>query len=275
MSDTPFTHIQILQLKNIVKQAGAIALGYFGSNVKNWKKPDDTPISEADIAVNDFLEKELQALCPTFGWLSEETIDDDARLTKEYLWVVDPIDGTKAFIIAKAEWVVSVAIIKNGRPIVGLIYNPVTEIMYFASKGMGATANDVKIVPQEVEHIKNANILSYKFHFERMAKHANYCWPDMEYDIVNSMALRVSLVASGMYHAMVSFTNKGEWDIAAADIIIHEAGGKITDGKGNMLTYNKPVPDLPHMVAAAPNLHRMIIEHTADFNFPANKNPKS
>ena len=266
---TLFTPTELLQLKNIVQKAGKIGLSYFGKNIKNWQKADDTPITEADLAVNDFLETELKSFRPEYGWLSEETTDNEVRLAKQYLWVVDPIDGTKAFINAKPEWVVSVAIVRDSRPILGLIYDPIAEILYFAEQNQGAFSNGVKIEPSQKTNVYNCNILAYEFHFERMTKRSDYIWPEMNYDIVNSMAMRVVLVASGKFDAMVSFTNKGEWDMAAADIIIHEAGGLITDGFGNLLTYNKPIPKLPHMVAAGVKLHKSIITHTINFDFPS------
>ncbi|MBL1420983.1 MAG: 3'(2'),5'-bisphosphate nucleotidase CysQ [Alphaproteobacteria bacterium] len=267
------SQVQLTDLHDIVREAGQIGLSYFGKNIKNWQKPDDTPITEADLAVNDFLDARLKALMPKFGWLSEETVDNLERQNCEYIWVVDPIDGTKAFIKGLAEWVVSVAIVKDNRPILGLIYDPIAQILYFAQHGHGAyiineEKQRVKIQPSDRDNVHEANILAYKFHFDRMTTRSNYIWPNMQYQIVNSMAMRVALVACGEFDAMVSFTIKGEWDIAAADIIIHEAGGMITDGLGQMLVYNKAEPSLPHMVAAGAKLHPNIIEHTANFNFP-------
>lgn len=266
---------QLNKLQDIVCEAGRIGLGYFGKNVKNWIKSDDTPITEADLAVNDYLDEHLKALMPEYGWLSEETVDNLERQTKEYIWIIDPIDGTKAFIKGLAEWVVSVAIVKDGRPILGLIYDPIAEILYFAEQGHGAylinsQKQRVKIAPSDKRNVHEANVLAYRFHFDRMTSRSDYIWPDMQYKIVNSMAMRVALVACGEFDAMVSFTNKSEWDIAAADIIIHEAGGHITDGTGQKLIYNKDVPSLPHMVAAGASLHAKIIEHTANFDFPNN-----
>lgn len=270
-----FTEVQLEELQDIVSEAGRIGLSYFGKNIKNWQKPDDTPITEADLAVNDFLDAKLKNLMPEFGWLSEETVDNLARQQKEYIWVVDPIDGTKAFIKGLAEWVVSVAVVKDNRPVLGLVYDPIAEILYYAQTGHGAhminaKKQQVRIEPSGKQNVHEANILAYKFHFDRMATRSDYIWPDMQYQIVNSMAMRVALVACGEFDAMVSFTNKGEWDIAAVDVIIHEAGGYITDGLGQTLTYNKDVPSLPHMVAAGAELHGKIIEHTMHFDFPEN-----
>ncbi|MCJ8323218.1 MAG: 3'(2'),5'-bisphosphate nucleotidase CysQ [Rhizobiales bacterium] len=267
---------EIISLQQIVQQAGQIGLSYFGKNVKNWQKSDNTPVSEADLKVNEFLEAQLKAFRPEFGWLSEETIDDLARQDKQYIWVIDPIDGTKAFIKGDAEWVVSVAIVKNNRPVAGVVYDPVAGLLYFAQTGQGAHIIEVKnglFLPDAPlktsirSDVNNANLLAYKFHFDHMAERSGYVWPDMNYSNVNSMALRVALVAQGKFDAMVSFTQKSEWDIAAADIIIHEAGGRITDGYGNILTYNKTEPNLPHMVAAGGEFHRKIIQHTMNFNF--------
>lgn len=268
-----FSAEQLNLLHDIVCEAGQIGLSYFGKNVANWQKDDDTPITEADLAVNDFLDMRLKALRPEFGWLSEETIDNLERQNCEYIWVVDPIDGTKAFIKGMAEWVVSVAIVKDNRPVLGLVYDPLADILYYAQQGQGAyiinaQKQQVKIKPSDRKNMHDANMLAYKFHFDRMTTRSDYIWPDMRYQIVNSMAMRVALVACGEFDAMVSFTNKSEWDIAAADIIIHEAGGMITDGLGQKLTYNKDKPSLPHLVAAGANLHPNIIAHTANFNFP-------
>ncbi len=262
-----FTKNEWQILQDILTDAGELALRYFGKNIKNWQKDDDTPVTEADLAVNDFLAENLYKLRPEFGWLSEETTDDPARLKQNYVWLIDPIDGTKAFIKGQAEWAISVAIVKDNRPILGLVYDPVAKILYTAEQHFGAFANGRKIAATSRPHIIGANILAYEFHFAHMAQFSGYVWPQMQYNIVNSMAMRVSLVAAGRFDAMVSFTNKGEWDMAAADIIIHEAGGIISDGFGNRLIYNKPKPSLPHMVAAGTQLHQLIIQHTMNFNF--------
>src|SRR6476469_5730005 len=132
-------------LKDTVREAGALALSLFGTELKNWTKGASSPVSEADIAVNDLLERRLRSATPDYGWLSEESVDDDSRLAKRLVWIVDPIDGTRGYIAGREDWCVSVALVENGLPLLGAVFAPASEEFFFAARGQGAARNDVQL----------------------------------------------------------------------------------------------------------------------------------
>ena len=124
-------------LKDTVREAGELALSLFRKDLKNWTKGASSPVSEADIAVNDLLEQRLRAATPDYGWLSEESEDGPARLAASRVWIVDPIDGTRSFIAGRPDWAISVALVEARRPIMGALYAPVSEELFLAVAGAG------------------------------------------------------------------------------------------------------------------------------------------
>src|ERR1700738_3761615 len=128
-------------LADTVREAGALALSLFGTDLKNWIKGASSPVSEADIAVNDLLEDRLRSATPDYGWLSEESADDDTRLGKPLVWIVDPIDGTRAYLAGREDWCVSVALVAGAPPVLAAVFAPVTDEFFFAVRGQGATLN--------------------------------------------------------------------------------------------------------------------------------------
>src|SRR3954462_11835527 len=128
-------------LKQTVLEAGALALSLFRTELKNWTKGASSPVSEADIAVNDFLEARLRTATPDYGWLSEERADDKARLQKKFVWIVDPIDGTRGYLAGREDWCVSVALVEGSSPVLGAVFAPVTDDFFFAARGRGAPRN--------------------------------------------------------------------------------------------------------------------------------------
>ena len=132
-------------LTEAVREAGALAQSLFRTELKNWTKGVSSPVSEADIAVNDLLEARLRAATPDYGWLSEESVDDDARLGKRLVWIVDPIDGTRAYLADREDWCVSVALVEDASPMLAAVYAPVSDEFFFAARGQGATLNDLPL----------------------------------------------------------------------------------------------------------------------------------
>jgi myo-inositol-1(or 4)-monophosphatase len=133
-------------LKETVREAGALALSLFRTELKNWIKGASSPVSEADIAVNALLEERLRSATPDYGWLSEESVDDDARLGKRLVWIVDPIDGTRAYLAHREDWCVSVALVEGSSPVLAAVFAPATDEFFFAgrrSAAAGAAAEPV------------------------------------------------------------------------------------------------------------------------------------
>src|SRR5947208_7287718 len=122
-------------LKDTVRQAGALALSLFRTELKNWTKGASSPVSEADIAVNDLLENALRSATPDYGWLSEESADDHHRLARRLVWIVDPIDGTRAYLAGREDWCVSVALVEQASPLLGAVFAPATDELFFAVRG--------------------------------------------------------------------------------------------------------------------------------------------
>src|SRR6187399_3290238 len=128
-------------LTDTVRQAGALALSLFRTELKNWTKGASSPVSEADIAVNDLVETRLRSATPDYGWLSEESADDDSRLGKQLVWIVDPIDGTRAYLAGREDWCVSVALVAGSAPVLAAVFAPATDEFFFAMRGHGTTLN--------------------------------------------------------------------------------------------------------------------------------------
>src|SRR3984893_4557107 len=146
MSDDILAHTGILQrdstlLVATVREAGALALSLFRTELKNWTKGASSPVSDADIAVNDLLEKRLRSATPDYGWLSEESVDDPRRLERPLVWIVDPIDGTRGYLAGKEDWCVSVALVGNEQPLLAAVFAPASDELFFAARGQGATCN--------------------------------------------------------------------------------------------------------------------------------------
>src|ERR1700710_1518468 len=132
-------------LADTVREAGALALSLFRTELKNWTKGASSPVSEADIAVNDLLEKSVRCGRPDYGWLSEESADDESRLGKRLVWIVDPIDGTPGYLAGREDWCVSVALVEDTSPLLAAVCVPVSDEFFFAARGQGASCNGVTL----------------------------------------------------------------------------------------------------------------------------------
>ncbi|MHA1545427.1 MAG: 3'(2'),5'-bisphosphate nucleotidase CysQ [Alphaproteobacteria bacterium] len=245
----------------VVREAGTLALAYFHGNPQIWTKGDDSPVSEADLAVDKLLRRRLGAARPDYGWISEEIEDNPARLDKAKVWVIDPIDGTRAFLGGTAEWVICLALVEAGTARIGLVYNPLTQELFSAVKGRGAHLNDQPIHVGNHRQIENAQIIAAAGRMRGKGWRAD--WPPLQLSYVNSLAYRIALVAAGRCDATVVFSRFHEWDVAAADLILTEAGGKFTDIAAGEFTYNRPSLRLANCLGANPHLHQKLADFIA------------
>ena len=236
-----------------MRAAGEIARKYYGGNYKRWSKSGGSPVTEADLVVDAYLKQTLIGARPTYGWLSEESLDNEARLTAARVFVVDPIDGTVAFLKQRPHFTICAAVVEQGRPRQGVVYNPISEEFFSAQTGRGACLNGAPIHVSDSDTLEGVRILAPKTTFE---KH-----PQIRTTALSSIAYRIALVAAGQYDAMVSLTVKRDWDLAAADLIVHEAGGLLTDQAGQTLIYNLPSADQRAAIAAGPKLHTLLLQH--------------
>jgi myo-inositol-1(or 4)-monophosphatase len=239
-----------------VREAGALALKSYRQEFKSWIKHGDSPVSEVDLAVNDLLRARLVA-SDDEGWLSEESENDPARLTKSRVWVVDPIDGTRAYIAGREDWSISAALVENGRPTLAALFAPVTDELFVASLGGGAMRNAAPISVSDGTGIDGARLAGPRRVIESIAaKH-----PELVIiPRIHSLALRLVRVAEGAIDGAIAGGNSHDWDLAAADLLVHEAGGMLTSRDGTPLIYNRINPVHSVLLAAGRDRHSALLE---------------
>ncbi len=246
------------RLRAILTAAGQIALGMWpgaGHQVKAWDKSPGNPVCDADIAVDAFLKRELGALLPAAAWLSEETADDPARLASDLVWLVDPVDGTRDFLRGRPGWAVSVALLRAGRPLIGMLEAPARGEFWEAEAGAGAVRNGDPLRASCRDVLAGARVPADTL-------------PRDDADLVpvprpNSIALRVAMVAANEADLCATLRWGYEWDIGAATLIAREAGAAVSDAFGNPLAYNKRDPRAFGLLVSAPAIHADAVERLA------------
>ncbi len=223
--------------KEAAIEAGGLILGYFKADYEIKDKGYHNPVTTADHAADSRLKEILISAKPDYGWLSEETVDSPERLTKERVWVVDPLDGTKEFIEGVPHFAVSIGLVENGTPIVGVLYNPVTGETFTAAQGEGAQLNGEPIQCATKDNVGDMVILNSRSETRRGL------WEPFdgtfgELRAIGSVAYKLGLTAAGKADIFASLRPKNEWDICAGNCIINEAGGKLIDLYGNPRQYN-------------------------------------
>ncbi len=245
------------RLAECVREAGALALSMFQVPIKTWTKAGSSPVSEADIAVDRLLRERLMGETNGVGWLSEESVDDPARLAARYVWIVDPIDGTRAYLAGSPDWCVSAALVESGRPVLGCLYAAATDEFFMAVAGQGATRNGVSIAATDGAMLADARIAGPRSFLDKLAGLA----PSLTVmPRVRSLALRLARVAQGACDIAIAGDNSHDWDLAAADLLVHEAGGAMTHLGGEAVSYNRPVPRHGMLVAAGRDRHAALVD---------------
>ncbi len=247
------------RLEEILEEAGQIAHGLWpgaGHALDSWEKEPGSPVCEADIEVDGYLRRQLGQLLPSAGWLSEETADDPDRLSKGLLWLVDPIDGTRDFIRGRSGWCVSVALISDGRPLIGLLEAPARDEKWVAVAGQGVWRNGETLSASRRGHLEGARVPA-----DQLAKIDRIL---TMVDKPNSIALRVAMVAADEADLVATLRWGFEWDIGAATLIAREAGATVTDAFGQPFAYNKRDPRAFGMLVSAPDIHDAAVEHLAE-----------
>jgi myo-inositol-1(or 4)-monophosphatase len=248
-------------LRTVAHEAGRLALRLQEGGLKVWSKPEGSPVTSADLAVDKLVAERLRAARPDYGWLSEETADDGSRFSAARLFMVDPIDGTVAYIKGRPWWSVSLAVVEAGRALAGVIYAPALEETYEAERGGGALLNGAPIHASRAADLEACAMLSPRGAFT--THDWAEPWPEMRVENRNSVALRMGLVAAGAFDAAVALTPKNDWDLAAGLVIAEEAGAIATDHKGGPLVLNGPDARHPSLVCAGAALHPLILRRTA------------
>ena len=242
-----------------VREAGKVVLKrYRGRPVRNWAKTDKSPVTEADLESNVILKTRLLGARPHYGWLSEECVDNEHRLSTPRVFIVDPIDGTRAFIDAQPEFTVCAALVEKGEALAAAVFNPVTDEFFEATIGGGARVNGEPITASKQEGLEGARVLGMK----QMFTHEGWPrpWPDMKIGYRNSTQYRFALVAKGHYDGALALVRKSDWDVAAGALIASEAGACVSDHLGASYIFNRPDPCQRALVCAAPGLYPALIE---------------
>ena len=238
--------------------AGEIALAHWRGRFRHWEKPQGAgPVSEADLAVNTELERVLRAARPDYGWLSEESPEDPARATAARVFIIDPIDGTRAFIEGQDGFAVAVAVVENGRPIAGVVHQPARGVTYAAAAGGPATRNDEPIRAEAVP-LAGARVLTAKSSLDPGFWRGGVV-PAVKRGFRPSLASRFCMVADAQFDAVLSMRPVWEWDVAAASLIAECAGCVVTDRHGQRFRFNQAPPLGDGLIVAAPGLHAEIL----------------
>ena len=247
------------RLDEICLEAGQMALRQWpghGHTLESWEKVPGSPVCTADLAVDAFLRRELGALLPSAGWLSEETVDHPERLGRGLCWLVDPIDGTRDFVGGRAGWAVSVALISAQRPLFGMLAAPARDEFWSAEAGQGAWRNGVRLAASRRTALAGARVPA-----DSLAQ------VDSDLTMVekpNSIALRIAMVGADEADLLATLRWGYEWDVAAATLIAREAGASVSDAFGQPLAYNKRDPRAFGVLVTAPAIHAAAVERLSE-----------
>lgn len=249
------------EIREVALEAGRIALRYYEPGAKTsariWNKSGGSPVTEADVSVDAFLKVRLSALLPEAGWLSEETTDDAARLDRRLVWIVDPIDGTRAFMSGSPDWSVAIGLLEDASPILGIVNAPAHGAFYEAMLGSGATRNGDPVAVSARSTLAGARIAGPVSLLEQVERGGAVIERAAR---VPSLALRIVRIADGSLDAGLVSTDARDWDIAAADLILREAGGRLTRLDGGLPRYNARDPVHGELAAASHGLHPSLLE---------------
>ena len=230
---------ELIAAKVAARNAGKILIKHLNVDDKNIEyKSEDSPVTIADQEADKYLSDFIGGEFPHDGWLSEETVDTEERLEKKRTWIVDPLDGTKEYIKKLPEFSISIALVQNNIPVVGVIYNPISEEMFYAERNKGAFLNGMKIKISDKQDIKNASLIVSR------SEYGNNLWNNYKSSFssiksIGSIAYKLGLAAANVYDITATVAPKNEWDICAGDCIVREAGGTMKTINGDNINYNQ------------------------------------
>lgn len=258
-------------MRDAARAGGQLALDYLArrNGPKSWTKDDNSLVTEADLAVNELLGTRLMAARPDYGWLSEETADDRAARQKHRVWVVDPIDGTRAYVRGNdPHWCVALAVIEDGVAVASVIYAPAFDELYEARIGGGAYLNGTQIFASKMSEETGARLITNRAMIDHPA------WPTPWPKVVvstpkpNATLYRMALVAAGRWDGTLALFRKFDWDLAAGAVLVGEAGGLVSTHLGETLRFNQHNPAQRSLVAAGKLLHPLLVERVKHVDLP-------
>lgn len=252
---------ELTLLCEAVRQAGARAMQLAADGFETRIKHDRSPVTSADLEVNRIVQGLVGKRFPDDGWLSEEIPDTPARLRKNRVWIIDPIDGTKAFIKRLPQFCISVGLVQEGRPVLGVVYNPSTDELFSATRRNGASLNDRPIHALQTASSRPLILVNpSELNSGRLAHLA----AEADCQPMGSIAYALALVAAGRVDATMTYEHENEWDLAAGALLVEEAGGFIVDGSGNTLLFNRPTPVFQGLIASGPGTQKrvsLLVQH--------------
>jgi myo-inositol-1(or 4)-monophosphatase len=251
-------------------EAGRGILRMFGAGMEVRYKSPDQPLTAADEEADALLRDRLSGARRDYGWLSEETADGPARLACSRVWIVDPIDGTNSFVHGRPEFSVSIGLAENGDAVLGVVFNPATQEIFWAVAGAGAFAaigqQDAAALLAAARRLSvrqggAAGLLELvASRGELHAGELDAFRDGLSLQPTGSTAYKLARVAAGAADGYVSRGPKAEWDVCAGLLLVREAGGQATDTLGAVPVYNSPDAFVRGVVAARPALHGWLLE---------------
>lgn len=246
-------------LTEAAREAGALAMGFFREGSQTTAtvhaKPGGSPVTDADYAVDRMLHERLTGALPNAGWLSEETADSPERLSRRDVLVIDPIDGTRAFVAGIPTWAISVALVTGERPVAGVVYAPALDRLYAATAEQDATCDGAPITVSTRTELSGARVAGPQNYVAPIAARGGLTYIEK----VPSLACRFVFLAEGRFDVAIASSNAHDWDLAAADLILERAGGSLTGADGNKLRYNRATPRHPPLFGSALSLHPALL----------------
>lgn len=239
------------------REAGRIVRGYYQDSYTITQKGEDNPLTDADLASNRVLFERLMGNFPDFGWLSEETADDGSRLSHRNVWIVDPVDGTLEFTKGIPEFVVSVGLVVDGVPALGVLYNPIQDLLFSGVVGQGAWLNGEPCRVSDRAEIQGSRVVCSRTEMSKgwFEEYKDLLVPEP----VGSVAFKFGLVAAGRAEATFTPRPRHEWDVAGGAAIVLAAGGRFTNRHGQAHAFNQPKPLVDGIAATNGSIHDAIL----------------
>jgi myo-inositol-1(or 4)-monophosphatase len=245
------------RIRHALERAGEIARRFAPADVAVHYKAGDSPVTDADLAVDETLRRELPR--GDEGWLSEETTDDRARLDRRRVWVVDPIDGTREFLEGVPEWCVSIGLVEDGVAVAGGIFAPARDEMLLGAVEDGVTLNGARVAASPRPELAGALVLVSRW----AARKRSFADAPYQVRAVGPVAYALGLIASGRADAMWSRGAKREWDVAAGVALITAGGGHASTWEGTPIRFNGWPPTVAGIVVCGAALERDVRRHLA------------
>lgn len=242
----------------VTRRAGAVIMGYYRDAFSVRDKSPDNPVTDADLAADALLKEQLLRLLPEAGWLSEETVDRPERLARRYTWVVDPLDGTKEFVLGIPEFTVSVALVKEGEPLLAVILNPPSGELFAGWRGGGVSLNGRAVATSERRQLAGGRVDASRSEVNRGEFEPFAAL--VEVTVVGSIAYKLARVAAGLSDATWSRGPKNEWDICAGTLLVNEAGGRCVDLDNRPFRFNQAQTKVNGIIGDNGHIHRELVE---------------